>query len=219
MKIEIWSDVVCPFCYIGKRIFEKAIASLDFANDLEIEWKSFQLDPTTKNEKAQSYAAHLAEKKNISLEEAQGMLDYVTNRALEEGLHFDFSKAIAANTHSAHLLIQYAKNEGKGPEMEEILFQAFFVDGENIGDQQTLIALGQKAGLNSEGLRPLFNNDELAYAVKMDLDEARQIGVTSVPFFVLDRKYAIAGAQPLEVFTQSISKAYHEWKATAPSKN
>lgn len=214
MKIEIWSDVVCPFCYIGKRVFEKSLAQLDYANELEIEWKSFQLDPTTPETLNLDHVTYLSEKKNMSVEQANEMIDFVTERAKAEGLTYNLHQSIITNSFKAHLLIQFAKQHGKGDEMEESLFKAFFVDAKNIGDKNTLIQLGEEVGLKKEELATIFNNDALAYEVKVDLDEARQIGVTGVPFFVFDRKYAISGAQPIEAFTQTIDKSYKEWKST-----
>ncbi len=217
MKIEIWSDVVCPFCYIGKRVFEKSLANLSFAKDLNIEWKSFQLDPNTPETLNIDHVTYLSEKKNMSIEQANEMIDFVTDRAKAEGLDYNLKKSIITNSFKAHVLIQFAKKHGKADEMEESLFKAFFIDGQNIGDIDTLILLGEDIGFTKDQLLPIFTDDELAYDVKADLDEARQIGVTGVPFFVFDRKYAISGAQPVESFVQTIEKSYNEWKSTQAS--
>lgn len=211
MKIEIWSDVVCPFCYIGKRVFEKSLAQLDFAIDIEVVWKSFQLDPNTPDHVDSTYLDYLCHKKGISKAQANEMLSFVTARAKEEGLDYQLEKAIITNSFKAQLLIQLAKQHGKGNDMEELLFQAFFTESKNISDVATLIQLGKEVGLGEEQILVALASDELAYEIKSDIDEARHIGVTGVPFFVLDRKYAISGAQPVEAFTQTIKKVYEEW--------
>lgn len=214
MKIEIWSDVVCPFCYIGKRVFEKSLANLPFVEDLNIEWKSFQLDPNAPETLNMDHVTYLSEKKNMSLEQANEMIDFVTDRAKAEGLDYNLHKSIITNSFKAHILIQFAKKHGKADEMEESLFKAFFIDGKNIGDIETLTRLGEGIGFSKEQLLPIFTDDDLAYDVKADLAEARKIGVTGVPFFVFDRKYAISGAQPMEAFIQTLEKTYNEWKTT-----
>lgn len=212
MKIEIWSDVVCPFCYIGKRVFERALTKLPYNDEIEVVWKSFQLDPSVPENIALNHLEHLAEKKNISTQQASEMFDFVTQRAKEEGLDYNLHQAILTNSFKAHVLIQLAKEKGKGNEIEEVLFKAFFVDAKNIGDNTTLVQLGEEIGLQKDDILAAFDNDKYAYEVKSDIDEARQIGVTGVPFFVLDRKYAISGAQPEEAFLQTIQKAFEEWK-------
>jgi len=218
MKIEIWSDVVCPFCYIGKRVFERALAQLPYSDEIDVVWKSFQLDPTMPTDAAMNHLEHLSEKKNISLAQAREMFDFVTQRAKEEGLNYNLHQSISTNSFRAHVLIQFAKEKGKGDEIEEVLFKAFFIDGKNIGDIHTLVQLGEEIGLNKEEIITIFDNDKYAYEVKSDIEEARQIGVTGVPFFVLDRKYAISGAQPEEAFLQTIQKAFEEWKENQKGK-
>jgi predicted DsbA family dithiol-disulfide isomerase len=138
MKIEIWSDIVCPFCYIGKRRFEKALAQFEHRDEIEVEWKSFQLSPGLKSEPGKSIHQFLAEHKGISLDEARGMNDYVTQMAAQETLEYDFDKAVVANSLKAHQLIHFAKANGKQEEAEELLFRAYFTEGKDIDNPQTL---------------------------------------------------------------------------------
>ena len=206
MKIEIWSDIMCPFCYIGKRQLEKALA--EFPNDeFEIEWKSFQLDPSITAQSGKDVYTFLAERKGISVEQSVEMHKGVVERAKSVGLDYHFDKAIISNSLKAHRIIQLAKTKKAGGEMEEIFFKAYFTEGRDLSDDSTLIELASQAGLNSEDVQEVVQNENLyLIEVKADIDEAREIGVQGVPFFVFDRKYAISGAQPLETFVQTINE-------------
>lgn len=206
MKIEIWSDIMCPFCYIGKRQLEKALA--EFPNDeFEIEWKSFQLDPSITAQSGKDVYTFLAERKGISVEQSVEMHKGVVERAKSVGLDYHFDKAIISNSLKAHRIIQLAKTKKAGDEMEEIFFKAYFTEGRDLSDDSTLIELASQAGLNSEDVQEVVQNENLyLIEVKADIDEAREIGVQGVPFFVFDRKYAISGAQPLETFVQTINE-------------
>lgn len=215
MKVEIWSDVACPFCYIGKRHFEKALSEFTDRDKIEIEWKSYLLDPdyVYNPEKPESEAEYIAYRKGISIDEAQQMFTGVTQMALKAGLKYDFEKMIVANTFNAHKIIQMAKSKGLGNEAEERFFKAFFVDGENLNEDETLMKLGVEIGLTAEDVNNALTADTYAFEVNKDIREARQIDVRGVPFFVFDRKYAVSGAQPVEVFLQSLEKSYPEWAA------
>jgi len=206
MKIEIWSDIMCPFCYIGKRQLEKALA--EFPNDeFEIEWKSFQLDPSITAQSGKDVYTFLAERKGISVEQSVEMHKGVVERAKSVGLDYHFDKAIISNSLKAHRIIQLAKTKKAGDEMEEIFFKAYFTEGRDLSDDSTLIELASQAGLNSADVQEVVQNENLyLIEVKADIDEAREIGVQGVPFFVFDRKYAISGAQPLETFVQTINE-------------
>ena len=213
MKIEIWSDVMCPFCYIGKRRLEHALEQLPFNKDIEVEWKSYQLDPTIKNEPGKNIHQYLAERKGISLSQAREMNDYVTNMAAEVGLQYHFDKAVVANSFDAHRFAHLAAAHGKGDAAEERLFKAYFTEGKNIADIDTLVQLGTEIGLDAAELKQSLQSNAQAAAVNHDIEEAQVLGVRGVPFFVLDRKYAVSGAQSVEVFKQALDKAYTEWKA------
>ncbi|MEE1899063.1 DsbA family oxidoreductase [Flavobacterium rakeshii] len=216
MKIEIWSDIMCPFCYIGKRRFEEALATFKGKNDLEIEWKSFLLSPELKTDPTKNIHQYLAEHKNISLEEAKGMNDYVTNMAAQVGLTYNFDKAIPANSFNAHRFLHFAKKHGKQNEAEERLFKAYFTEGKNIDDAQTLLLLAIELQLDANKLADAMNNGEFTNDVIADINEAQQLGVRGVPFFVFNRKYAVSGAQESEAFTQTLEKAFEEWQASQP---
>lgn len=219
MKVEIWSDVMCPFCYIGKRRFEQALHQLPYGNAIDVEWKSFQLDPSIVNEPGKNINQYLAERKGITLEHAQQMNDYVTNMAAELGLRYDFSKAIVANSFDAHRFSHLAAKKGKGDAAEESLFKAYFTEGQNIADHDTLAALGTGIGLDPAEVTQTLQTDAYAADVQQDIAEASALGVQGVPFFVMDRKYAVSGAQSVEVFKQALDRAYTEWKAEKDKNN
>lgn len=217
MKVEIWSDIVCPFCYIGKRNFEKALGSFPQKNQIEIEWKSFQLAPDMQTVIGKSPAEHLAESKGISIEDAMSMNKSVTERAREVGLEFNYDKAITANTMKAHMFSHFAKKYGKQNEAEELLFRSYFTDGKNIDDIHTLLDLAKELDLDTAELKPILETDLLHDTVREDIYEASQLGVRGVPFFVFDRKYAISGAQPVAAFTETLQKAFSEWESVNQS--
>ncbi|MCI9845944.1 DsbA family oxidoreductase [Flavobacterium pectinovorum] len=206
MKIEIWSDIMCPFCYIGKRQLEKALA--EFPNDeFEIEWKSFQLDPSITPQHNKDVYAFLAERKGISLEQSVEMHKAVVERAKSVGLEYHFEKAIISNSLMAHRIIHLAKTKKLDDEMEEIFFKAYFTQGEDLNDASVLMKLGIQAGLDENEVREVIENESMFLNnVQKDIAEAQEIGVQGVPFFVFDRKYAISGAQPLETFLQTINE-------------
>lgn len=214
MKVEIWSDVMCPFCYIGKRRFESALQQVPFKNEIEIEWKSFQLNPDLKNEPGKNINLneYLAGRKGITVQQAKEMNDYVTNMAAAEGLRYDFDKAVVANSFDAHRFSHLAAKHGKGDAAEESLFKAYFTEGKDISDRDTLVGLGKEIGLDGEEVKQALDNNTYAEAVHSDIAEAEALGVRGVPFFVLDRKYGVSGAQATEIFVQALQRAFTEWK-------
>jgi len=203
MKIEIWSDIMCPFCYIGKRHLEQALAEFPDLS-VQIEWKSFQLDPSITPQPGKDVYSYLAERKGMSLNESTSMHKTVAERAATVGLRYDFDKAIIANSLRAHQLIQLAKTKGSGDLMEEVFFSAYFCEGEDLNDDNTLMRLGIKAGLNPLDIKETLAENSFSTAINNDIYEAQQIGVRGVPFFVFDRKYAISGAQPVAAFIETI---------------
>ena len=206
MKVEIWSDVMCPFCYIGKRRFEAALKNFEHKDNVEITWKSFQLNPGMKTEPGKNINQYLAELKGWSVEEAKKLNDRVTAMAAEVGLKYNFDKAVVANSFDAHRLLQLAKKHGKGDAAEEALFNAYFSNGENIADPQTLTRLGTAIGLNAAEVKELLSTSAYADEVNLDMEEAQRLGVTGVPFFVIDRKYALSGAQSSETFLSALKE-------------
>jgi predicted DsbA family dithiol-disulfide isomerase len=212
MKVDIWSDVRCPFCYIGKRKFEMALEKFPHKDDVKVEWHSFQLDPNLKTTTEVNAIDHISEIKGISHEQAVQMHRNVTSVAKEVGLDFDFDKAIVANSFNAHRLIQLAKTHGLGNEIEEQLFKAHFIEGKNIDDNEVLIQTGISAGLNEKEVREVLSSDAFAKEVKQDERQAQSIGVRGVPFFVLNDKYAVSGAQSPETFLEVLEQTWEEFE-------
>lgn len=205
MKIEIWSDVMCPFCYIGKRRFERALEQ--FPGEVEVEWKSFQLDPSMKTNPNQSVNEMLAERKGWSMEYARDANKHVTEMAKAEGLEYDMDKAVVANSFDAHRLIQLAKSKHLGDLAEEALFRSYFTEGKNIDDRDTLLAIGGEIGLDAGEVKAVLSGTAFTMEVNADIEDARRIGVTGVPFFVANRKFAVSGAQHSETFVQFLEQA------------
>ena len=218
MQVEIWSDVMCPFCYIGKRKFEAALSQFAHKENIEVIWKSYQLNPEMKTDTNKNSIIALAEHKGISVEESKEMHKYVVEMAANIGLKYNMDKTISANSFNAHRLTHYAKSQGKQLEIEEKLFEAYFILGKNIDDTNTLIGLGESVGLSHESLRKVLQGNDYEEDVRKDVYEAQQVGVRGVPFFVFDRKYAVSGAQESAVFLQSLQKSFDEWQKTNPDK-
>lgn len=217
MKVEVWSDIMCPFCYIGKRNYEKALSQFKDAAYIEIEWKSFQLDPTIPEGKIEhSVFEHLAASKGWSMEQCLSIHDQVTQTAKNAGLTYNFDIAKVCNSFNAHRIIQLAKDKGLGDQAEEQFFKAYFTDGKDLNDQETLFEIASLIGLTKEEAATALTDDSYAYRVKQDIHEAAQIGVRGVPFFVMNRRYAVSGAQAPEVFLETIEKAYEEWRNDNP---
>ncbi|MDB5109762.1 MAG: DsbA family oxidoreductase [Mucilaginibacter sp.] len=217
MKIEIWSDVMCPFCYIGKRRFENALQHFTHKNDVEIEWKSFQLNPNLKTDPAINITQYLADVKGWTTEYAQQLNDRVTEMAAGEGLTYDFEKAVVANSFDAHRLAHLAKKHGLGDQAEEALFKAYFTEGKNIADHGDLTELGMSIGLEENEIKHTLESDTYAGDVKHDIAEAGYLGISGVPFFVMNGKYAVSGAQMVPVFLETLEKSYSEWQKEKPT--
>jgi len=216
MEVEIWSDVMCPFCYIGKRKFETALKQFKHQNDVEIVWHSFQLAPEIKTQPDVNIHQFLSEHKGMSLEQAKEMNDHVTQLAKQVGLVYNFDKSIVANSFNAHRFTYFAKQYDKQNEAEEILFRSYFTDGKNIDDYPTLIRLGEEIGLDTSALKAALENGSYADDVKTDIYEAQQVGVRGVPFFVFNRKYAVSGAQESNAFLETLEKSFAEWRKENP---
>lgn len=209
MKIEIWSDIMCPFCYIGKRRLEGALANFEFADQVEIEWKSFLLNPDMKTDASKSTLEYLAETKGWTMDQTKEITSQVVAMAREEKLEYQMDKTVVANAKKAHRLLQFAKLHNLGDAMKERLLKAYFVEGANIDDDQTLLNLGQEVGLDKNEIEKSLYSEELNAKVEQDIYESKLLGVSGVPFFVLNRKYGISGAQPIEVFTETLEKAWN----------
>ncbi len=213
MRIEIWSDVVCPWCYIGKRRLESALASFEHAGDVEIVYRSYQLDPAAPTEPTQTVAEWLGSKYGGGPEAGRQMVDRVEAAAAEEGLLFRHHASLRVNTMAAHRLLHLALETG-GPvlqaSLKEALLSAYFIETENVADHATLRRLATGAGLDETRVREVLDGEEYAAEVEADIRQAAAFGATGVPFFVIDRKYGVSGAQPAETFTEVLEKAWSE---------
>jgi predicted DsbA family dithiol-disulfide isomerase len=216
MKIDIWSDVMCPFCYIGKRKFENALAQFANKEDIEIEWHSFQLDPTVQPEPGKDIYSYLAERKGLSVEQSKQMHGNVARMAADVGLQYNFDKAVIANSYDAHRVSQLAKKYGKGDAMEEQLFKGYFTEGKDISDHETLVAMAAAIGMNGEEVRQMLAGNAYKDAVDADIHRAAQIGINGVPFFVFNNRYAVSGAQQPETFLGALNAAWKEYEKENP---
>ena len=212
MLIEIWSDVVCPWCYIGKRRLEQALASSPAGRDVDIVYRSFQLDPSAPTEPTQTVAEHLGEKYGGGPEAGRQMVDRTESVAAEVGLPFRLAEAKRANTFDAHRLLHLALAESPDVQarLKEHLLAAYFLRAQNVADHQVLLAAATEVGIDEVAAKEVLAGDAYADAVEHDIREAAALGATGVPFFVVDRKYGVSGAQPVEVFTQVLDRAWQE---------
>jgi predicted DsbA family dithiol-disulfide isomerase len=212
MKIEIWSDIACPFCYIGKRKLEKAIQKLPDSSSIQIEWKSFQLNPDLQTNENQNTLTYLSQTKGWTLDQTIQMTEQVAAMGKEEGLNFDFEHTLVANTKQAHRLLHFAKEKGKQDALKEGLFQAYFEEGKNIDQKEILLDCAEAVGLARAEAKQVLDSASFDAAIDQDVYESRLIGVQGVPFFVFDRKFGISGAQPDEVFDRTLQQAFQEIK-------
>lgn len=219
MKIEVWSDIACPFCYIAKVRLEKVLSGFQFANEVQIVWKSFMLNPNLVTDVNLSLTEYLAKTKDLLPEEIEEMNQDITEMAFNSGLTINFEKVIVANTRKAHNLIHYAKSKGKQSEMKSRLFKAYFTEGRNVDDLDELVLMAGELGLDTENLKEILSGEVFNNAIETDIYESRQVGVLGVPYFVLDNKFVIKGAQDPDAFTQTIGRAFNGWKlANEPKK-
>ncbi len=202
MNVEIWSDVVCPWCYVGKRRFETAMEGL--GESVTIQWRSFELDPRAPARIEGDLTELLAKKYGMSVEKAREMGEHVTNVGAQDGIEFKFSDAKTGNTFDAHRLIQWAQSLGKGGVMKERLMKAYFTDGVVISDRDALITLAAEVGLDRESAVAALDDPTWAAQVRKDQERARDLGITGVPFFVFEQKFAVSGAQPASVLREAI---------------
>jgi predicted DsbA family dithiol-disulfide isomerase len=210
MKITIWSDFVCPFCFIGESHLDKALENFSHAEDVEIEYKSFLLMPDAQYVPGQNYAETFSGMKGVPLEQAEAMLKQVTDMAKNSGVEINYDKAKLTSTYDAHRVFQYAKEQGKGNEFFNRFYAAHFTEGEVLNDTETVVRLAEDVGLDGVQVRKVMESKEHTDQVTNDISEARSVGVQGVPFFVIDNKYAVSGAQPVEVFNQVLDKVWEE---------
>lgn len=216
MHVEIWSDIVCPWCYIGKRRFERALASFEHADSVAVSYRSFELDPAAPESLGGSHAEHLARKYGMSVAQAEQLDQQMTARAAAEGLNFRFDVMRGGNTLDGHRLLHLAGERGLQLEMKERLMRATFTEGLPIADKPTLVDLAAEVGIPADDARAALDDDATIQAVRRDEEQAARYGITGVPFYVADDKFAVSGAQETEVFERFLRRAYEE-KASATS--
>jgi len=210
MKVDIWSDVRCPFCYIGKRKFEAALEQFEHKDKIEVEWHSYELDPNAETTPEISAYEYLADKYGRSKEWAIETHEQVKETAAAIGLDFNFDISVVANSFDAHRLIQLAKSMGLGDEAEEQLFKAHFTDGVNISDHQSLVEIGVKIGLDKLSVQTMLSSTDFTDEVRYDENAAQTIGIKGVPFFIFNQKLAVSGAQSPETFLGALNQAFQK---------
>jgi predicted DsbA family dithiol-disulfide isomerase len=210
MKIEVWSDIVCPWCYIGKRRLEGALARFAHRDAVEVVWRSFELDPSAPARRELKPIEHLASKYGMSVEQAQAAQGRVSAQAAQEGLEYHLENAQSGNTFDGHRLIHLAAQHGLQDAAKERLMKAYFTEGEPIGERDTLVRLAVDIGLVADETRRVLDSEQYADDVRADEQEARALGINGVPFFVLDRRYGVSGAQPSDLLLQALDQAWAE---------
>lgn len=204
VKVEVWSDVACPWCYIGKKRLQDAISEFD--GPVEVQWRSYQLDPTHPKGEVMTQTEMFA-KRGLAADQVAQMNERVTSVAAEDGLAYDLDSYMVSNTKDAHRLSHFADSRGLGDQMHERLFQAQMMEGKVLDDADVLVGLGEDVGIPAADTRTMLASDQFAADVDADIADAREVGVQGVPFFVFDRKYAVSGAQPQEMFAQALETA------------
>jgi predicted DsbA family dithiol-disulfide isomerase len=212
VEVEIWSDIVCPWCYVGKRRFEAALAAFEHRDDVRVTWRSFELDPSAPRERESDGASHIAQKYGIPREQAVEMQQNLAAVAAGDGLELDFAHTRSGNTFDAHRLVHLAAEHGLQDAAKERLMRAYFSEGEPIGDVDVLARLAVEVGLAPEEVRDVLDSDRYAEQVRDDEQTASSLGISAVPFFVVDRALGASGAQPSDVLTDFLQ---HGWEAGA----
>lgn len=210
MNVEIWSDVVCPWCYIGKRRFESALTDFAHRDEVKIIWRSYQLDPEAPRDSGKMVNEVLAHKYGVSLSQAVAMNERVSSLAAQEGLEYHLEQAHYVNTFDAHRLIHLAATHGLQQKAEERFFHAYFTEGKALDDAETLALLAIEIGIDGEEARAVLNSDAYAGEVRADEQRARAFGIRGVPFFAIDEKYGVSGAQPSDVLREALERAWVE---------
>ncbi|MDQ4489972.1 DsbA family oxidoreductase [Sinomonas sp. ASV486] len=227
MNVDIWSDIACPWCFIGKRRFEKALSEFPHRDRVSVTWHSYQLDPTLPDHYDGTELEYLSQRKGMPAERVAQMFDHVTQVAAGEGLAYDFGRVAVANSFSAHELLHLAKakdaaggtDTSRGTDarggttadaVKEALLSAHFEHGEDIGARDVLVRIGTEAGLDADEINAALDAGTYRDSVRADIAQAQAIGIQGVPFFVLDNKYGVSGAQPAELFTQALETAWRE---------
>ncbi|GGK31681.1 DSBA oxidoreductase [Deinococcus malanensis] len=214
LRVDVWSDIACPWCHIGKRRLEAALERFPQRDAVQVVWHSFELDPSAPLEQPASMPEHLARKYGRSVQEAQGMMDHMTRMAAGDGLEYHFERTRMTNTFLAHQLIHLAAGRGLQDAMKERLLLAYLNQGEHIGEIDTLVRLGQEVGLDATEVRAALEAGTYAQAVRQDEAQAHALGISGVPFFVLGGKYGVSGAQEADVLLGALNQV---WQETHPA--
>lgn len=210
LAIDVWSDIACPWCYVGKRHLEAALARFEHASAVTIHWRAFELDPSAPAvlDTHTSYAERLARKYGRSVAQAEGMIAHMVSVAAQDGLEMRFDRIRPGNTFDGHRLIHLAAAQGRGGEAKERLLRAYFTEGLAVGDRSTLQALGEELGLDGGAVAEMLASGQHSEAVRGEEAEARRLGISGVPFFVLGGRYGVSGAQPADVLLQALRTAW-----------
>jgi predicted DsbA family dithiol-disulfide isomerase len=207
MRVDIWSDIVCPWCYIGKRRFESALAAYDASGELEIVHHAFQLNPLFPRDRTSSRRDMLMEKYGLTPEQMAATDARMTQLAAEEGLDYHLEATVTGNTRDAHQLVQFAREQARQDAMIERLYRAYFSEGRSVFDHDSLVDLAVDVGLDADAVRDALRDGRYDSPVQEDIDLARRIGITGMPFFVFNGKYGLSGAQPAAVFLEALTRA------------
>ncbi len=217
MKVEIWSDIVCPWCYLGKRRFERALAAFPHRDAVTVEHRAFQLNPAAERGVTGSRTDMLKGKYLLSDDHIQAMDERMERLAAEEGLAYNLAATATGNTLDAHRLVHLAKASGLGDAMVERLYRAYFTEGRSVFDEDSLVGLGVEVGLDADLVRGILRSDAYADAVTTDTRQASTLGATGVPFFVIDGRYGVSGAQGVDVFEETLARAWEAQAARVPT--
>jgi len=215
LRIDIWSDVACPWCYVGKRRLEGALAEFEHADEVEVRWHAFELDPSVPKETdpSVSLAERLARKYRTTTASAEQMMQRMADTAAEDGIEMDFDRARPGNTFDAHRLIHLAGERGAQDAMKERLLKAYFTEGALVSDHETLARLAAEVGLEPDEVQAMLSTDQYAQEVRQDEAQAAALGITGVPCFVLAERFGVTGAQPVETMKRVLERA---WEEVAP---
>lgn len=219
MKIEIWSDIACPYCYIGKHHLQKALSQLAYSDNIELHYRTFLLDPNAPKQPQETIYQQLSRKYGMSIDDAKASTQRIADQGKQIGLTFNFATLQPVNTIDAHRLIRFAEHVNLASEMKEALFEAFFRDSLNIADHSVLLDLAEKVGLDTQAVDTMLNSNQYLAEIEADQISTKERDIRSVPFFIFDDKYAISGAQPVTVFKELLNKLQQEEKIEANATN
>lgn len=219
MKIEIWSDITCPYCYIGKHHLQTALSQLAYSDNIELHYRTFLLDPNAPKQPKETIYQQLSRKYGMSIDDAKASTQRIADQGKQIGLTFNFATLQPVNTIDAHRLIRFAERVNLASEMKEALFEAFFRDSLNIADHSVLLDLAQNVGLDTQAVEIMLNSNQYLAEIEADQTSTKERDIRSVPFFIFDDKYAISGAQPITVFKELLNKLQQEEKIEANTTN